>query len=112
MMGSSQGRAGGFLRGRLGCRELHPSAPLKLTSLVTFLFSDKKVTTPLLAKQEKYRYFPQKTLTIIRERFFLQSFHGAGFILRHQQIGNDGVADQITLGGQNPTAFVIDAGVA
>ena len=42
--GQQNSAAGGFLRGRLWCRELHHSAPLKLTSLVTFLFSDKKVT--------------------------------------------------------------------
>ena len=43
-----QVRAGGFQRGRLCARERPASAPLWLISLVTFLFSDKKVTLPHL----------------------------------------------------------------
>ena len=38
--------AGGFLRGRLWRAAARHSAPLKPTSLVTFLFGDKKVTPP------------------------------------------------------------------
>ena len=46
VLGRSQVRAGGCQRGRLPVREHGRSAPLWLTSLVTFLFSDKKVTLP------------------------------------------------------------------
>ena len=46
--GSWLERAGGFQRGRLCARERPASAPLWLTSLVPFLFSDKKVTLPHL----------------------------------------------------------------
>ena len=44
VLGRCQVRAGGCQRGRLPVREHGRSAPLWLTSLVTFLFSDKKVT--------------------------------------------------------------------
>ena len=42
-------RAWRFLRGRLWRAGARRSAPLKPTSLVTFLFGDKKVTLPCLA---------------------------------------------------------------
>ena len=44
VLGRCRVRAGGCQRGRLPVREHGRSAPLWLTSLVSFLFSDKKVT--------------------------------------------------------------------
>jgi len=56
---------GGFQRGRIFV------APLWLTSLVTFLFSDKKVTLPQLSYCKKV-YVSERSRFLVRGAFFFR----------------------------------------
>lgn len=67
---------------------------------------------PACGFESHYPHQIQKAPLRVLFVFLKKSSYGLGFVLGHQEVGDDGVGDQVALGGQVPAALVVDTHIA